>query len=107
MTQVIVYTNATGNVSICIPTGEIPIETVLTKDCPDGAVIVDDSVLPKGDDANYMDAWVLKKGIVTVDAVKKSAIIANQNLKTEIKTSALNKLEALGLTADEIKAIVG
>jgi hypothetical protein len=42
MSQVIIYTNDNGGVSVCVPTGELPIEQVLTKDCPAGAIIVVD-----------------------------------------------------------------
>jgi len=101
MSQVIVYTNSNNGVSVCIPTGELPIETVLTKDCPKGAIIVDSSALPQGDDANYFDAWVLNNGIVTVDATKKAAIQAKENAKT----AALAKLTALGLTTDDLSAL--
>ena len=67
MSQVIIYQNSNGGVSVCVPTGELPIETVLTKDCPPGAIIVDDSTLPQGDDALFFDAWKLDGTTVTVD----------------------------------------
>ena len=65
--QVVIYTNSNGGVSVCVPTGELPIQTVLTKDCPAGAIIVDDSVLPQGADAQFFDAWKLDGSTVTVD----------------------------------------
>lgn len=107
MNQVIVFTNENGGVSITIPTGELSVEEVLAKDCPEGAIIVDELSLPQGDDANYFDAWVLNNGIVTVDAIKKAEIIAKKQLKTTNKESALAKLTALGLTEDEVKALLG
>ena len=67
MAKVIIYTNQNGGVSVCVPTGELPIETVLTKDCPAGAIIIDDSTLPQGDDALFFDAWKLNGTEVTVD----------------------------------------
>jgi len=67
MAQIIVYTNSNGNVSVCVPTGELPINEVLTKDCPAGAIIVDDSILPTGSDAQFFDAWKLNGSTVTVD----------------------------------------
>lgn len=72
MTQVIVYTNDNGNVSVCYPTGELPIEDVLAKDCPEHAIIVDADALPQGED-DFFDAWRLINGAVTVDldAAKK------------------------------------
>jgi hypothetical protein len=36
MTQVIIFTNNNGGVTVCIPTGELSIEAVLEKDCPKG-----------------------------------------------------------------------
>jgi hypothetical protein len=106
MAQVIIHTNFNGGVSVTVPTGEISIEEVLAKDCPEGAIIVDSSALPQGDDANYFDAWVLNNGVVIVDATKKAAIIAKQQSDATTKASALAKLTALGLTADEIAHLI-
>jgi hypothetical protein len=103
MAQVIIYTNSNGGVSVTIPTGELPIEQVLIKDCPTGAIIVDESELPTDD----FDAWVLNNGAVTVDVTKKAAIQAKEQEKIAAKESALSKLTALGLTADEVKALLG
>ena len=103
MAQVIIYSNESGGVSVCIPTGELPIEQVLAKDCPEGAIVVDDSTLP----TEYFDAWVLNNGVVTVDAVKKANIEATKQAEVDAKESALSKLTALGLTANEVKALLG
>ena len=65
--QVIVYQSANGNVAVCVPTGELPINEVLAKDCPAGAIIVDDSTLPQGADTQFFDAWKLNGSTVTVD----------------------------------------
>ena len=65
--QVIIYTNSNNGVSVCVPTGELPINEVLAKDCPAGAIIVDDSTLPQGADAQFFDAWKLNGSTVTVD----------------------------------------
>ena len=70
MAQVIIYTNSNGNVSVCVPTGELDIQSVLVKDCPNGAIIVDDSTLPQGDDSVFFDSWVLNGSTVTVDITK-------------------------------------
>jgi hypothetical protein len=68
MSQVIIYQNPTGtNVCICVPTGELHINEVLAKDAPAGAIIVDDSTLPQGADAQFFDAWKLVNGKVVVD----------------------------------------
>jgi len=67
MSQVIVFNNPNGGVSICIPTGEVPIEEVLQKDCPAGAIIVDSSTIPQGSDALFQSAWVLNGSKITVN----------------------------------------
>jgi hypothetical protein len=71
MSQVIIFTNNNGGVSVCIPTGEIPIEQVLTKDCPVGAIIVDADSLPTYD---FFSAWELNGTTVTVSLTKAKAI---------------------------------
>ena len=106
MAQVIIYAQ-NGQVAVCTPTGELPINEVLTKDCPAGAIIVDDSVLPQGADAQFFDAWELVDGKVVVNETKKQAIIDAQTAATTAKASALAKLTALGLTQDEVTALIG
>ena len=105
MTQVIIFKNDNGGVSVCIPTGEISIEEVLAKDCPAGAIIVDNSELPT--DNEFFNAWELVDGKVVINETKKQAIIAAQEAQTTAKQSALDKLAKLGLTQDEVKALVG
>jgi hypothetical protein len=79
MSQVIIYQNPNGsNVVVCTPTGEIPIEAVLEKDCPVGAIIVDDSILPKGADFEFFDAWEINGSVVTVNFSKAQAIKLNK-----------------------------
>ena len=73
MTQSIIFTNSNGGVSVCIPTGEISVQAVLEKDCPSGAIIVDDSTLPQGADAQFFDAWELNGSTVTVNFAKAQA----------------------------------
>ena len=106
MAQIIVYSQENGQVAVCIPTGELPIDEVLAKDCPQGAIIIDDSELPQNEDSLYFDAWELVNGVVVVNEVKKAAIKSAQTATETAKTSALSKLTALGLTPDEIKALM-
>ena len=73
MTQIIIYTNSNGGVSVTVPTGEISVQAVLEKDCPSGAIIVDDSTLPQGADAQFFDAWELSGSTVTVNFAKAQA----------------------------------
>ena len=103
--QVIIYTNSNGGVSITVPTGEISVQAVLEKDCPAGAIIVDDSELPT--DNEYFNAWELVDGKVVVNETKKQAIIDAQQAPINAKASALAKLAKLGLTQDEVTALIG
>ena len=105
MTQVIIHTNSNGGVSVTVPTGELPINEVLDKDCPSGAIIIDDSELPT--DNEYFNAWELVDGKVVVNEAKKQAIIDAIQAPITAKASALAKLTALGLSEDEVKALVG
>jgi hypothetical protein len=80
MTQAIIFTNDNGGVSVCIPTGEISIEAVLAKDCPKGAMIVEQSSLPTDND--FFDAWELADGVVTV-SLAKATEITKKRLRSE------------------------
>lgn len=80
MTQAIIFTNDNGGVSVCIPTGELPIEAVLTKDCPKGAMIVEQSALPTAND--FFDAWELVDGKVEVNLAKAKEI-TKKRLRSE------------------------
>ena len=101
MAQVIIY-EQNGQVAVCVTTSELPIEEVLAKDCPVGAIIVDDSELP----TEYFDAWELVDGKVVVNEAKKQAIIDAIQAPITAKASALAKLAALGLTQEEVKSLL-
>lgn len=75
MNNVIIFTNELGGVSICKPTGEIPIEIVQLKDIPEGkqSYIVDDETLPKND-SDFFDAWEQTNGVITVNILKAKEI---------------------------------
>lgn len=60
MTQAIIFTNESGGVSVCIPTGELSIEAVQLKDTPAGSIIVNVSDLPNQYN-DFFDAWELTK----------------------------------------------
>ena len=105
MAQVIIHTNSNGGVSVTVPTGEISVQAVLEKDCPAGAIIIDDSELPT--DNEYFNAWELVDGKVVVNEAKKQAIIDAIQAPITAKASALAKLTALGLSEDEVTALVG
>ena len=79
MSKVIIFTNDNGNVSVCIPTGELPIEQVQAKDTPAGSIIVDASSLPNND---FFDAWELVNGKVEV-SLAKAVEITKKRLRAE------------------------
>jgi len=101
MSQVIIYSNDRNGVSVCVPTGELPIEDVLARDCPAGAIIVDDSTLPQGDDSAFFDAWVLADGAVSVDLTKAKAI-ATANLNALAKAEAQHRFTNTSIGLDNI-----
>ena len=53
MEQVIIFQNDNGGVSVTIPTGELSINEVLTKDCPVGAIIINNSLINTLIDPNF------------------------------------------------------
>ena len=102
MTQVIIFSNSNGGVSTCIPTGEISIEAVLAKDCPAGAIIVDDSTLPQGADAQFFDAWELANGQVSVNFAKAQAQKLAQFNAAAVQEAQKRQLNTLAGINNEI-----
>ena len=94
MAQVIIY-EQNSQVAICTPTGEIPIDEVLAKDCPQGAIIVDDSVLPQGSDAQFFDAWELVNGAITVNFSKAQQQKLNQYNAAALQLTQIQQLNTL------------
>ena len=82
MALVIIHTNDNGGVSVTVPTGEISIEAVKTKDTPEHSIIVDDSTLPQGVGASFFDAWELVDGKVEV-SLAKATEITKKRLRAE------------------------
>ena len=74
---VIIYDNGNG-VSVVYPTGELSIEDVQVKDCPQGTII-DDSTLPSRD---FRNAWELVDEAVSVNFAKAKEITKDR-LRTE------------------------
>ena len=81
MSQAIIYTTEAGNVAVCIPTGELPIEAVQAKDTPKGSIIVNTSDLPNQHN-DFFDAWELADGKVTVN-LDKAKEITKKRLRAE------------------------
>lgn len=83
MTQVIIFTNDNGGVSVCVPTGELDIQAVKAKDAPINSIIVQDSALPQAD-SDFFDAWELNNETVSVNLTKAKALTKNRlRLKRE------------------------
>lgn len=83
MSYVIIFSNDNGGVSVCIPTGELPIEEVQAKDIPQGveSFIVPIASLPE-EDNDFFDAWEQFGGVVTVN-VDKAREITKARLRRE------------------------
>jgi len=73
MSKVIVFTNSSGGVSVCYPTGDLPIEEVQAKDTPAGSVIVDNATLPN-EHNEFFNAWELSGSTVSVNFSKAKEI---------------------------------
>jgi hypothetical protein len=81
VSQVIIFTNGSGGVSVCTPTGELDIETVKVKDTPEHSIIVDEATLPN-EDNDFFNAWELVNGVVTVN-LDKAKEITKARLRAE------------------------
>jgi len=73
MAQVIIYSQNNGQVAVCTPNSELPIEQVQAKDTPVGSIIVDSNSLPN-EHNDFFDAWELNGTTVTVNLDKAKAI---------------------------------
>lgn len=83
MKNVIIFTNENGGVSVCVPTGELPIEQVQSKDIPSNvqSYIVDADTLPE-EDADFFNAWEQSSGVITVN-IDKAKALTKDRLRTE------------------------
>jgi len=103
MAQVIIYKNPNGaNVCVCYPTGEISIQEVLTKDCPPGAIIVDDSILPQGADVQFFNAWVLDGSSIKVDIKNAQAVKLEQYNSAALQVANQRNLNTLAGIANTV-----
>jgi hypothetical protein len=80
MTQIIIFKNENGGISVCTPTGELDIQFVKAKDTPEHSIIIEDSELPHADN-DFFDAWELRDGAVSVNLTK-----AKELTKTRLRT---------------------
>jgi hypothetical protein len=109
MAKVIIYENENGGVAVTYPMPEYletnTIEDVLAKDCPNNAIIIDESELPQ--DQTYFNAWELVNGKVVVNQNKKQAMIDAKQAALDSKATAEDKLAKLGLTKEDLKMLLG
>lgn len=91
MTQVIIFENENGGVSVCTPTGELDINAVKSKDTPSHSIIVDASELPQGDDAAFFDAWELNSGTVSVN-IEKAKVYQTNMVNNIAKAEAQHRM---------------
>ena len=81
MSQVIIFTNDNGGVSVCVPTGELSVAETKMKDTPGHSIIVDSSELPEADN-DFFDAWELSNNVVSVN-IEKAKEITKRRLRAE------------------------
>ena len=81
MAQVIIWNNENGNVSVCVPTGELSVAETKAKDTPSHSIIVDSADLPEADN-DFFDAWELNDGVVSVN-LNKAKVITKNRLRAE------------------------
>lgn len=101
MTQVIIFTNDNGGVSVCTPTGEIDIYAVKAKDTPSHSIIVDSADLPQADN-DFFNAWELNGGVVSINLTKAKAI-TKERLRME-RVPLMNAQDVLFQRAQESNA---
>jgi len=100
--KVIIYRNyETGGVSMTAPTGELPIEDVLKKDCPEWAMIVDMDALPNADN-DFFDAWRLAEDNTVYVDLEVARKIQIDRLNTMARATAQQRAlnSAIGLAND-------
>ena len=73
MQQVIVYSNETGGVTVCHPSGQLSIEDTKAKDTPAHSIIVDKAVLPE-EYSVFFDAWELSGEVIVVNVDKAKTV---------------------------------
>lgn len=98
MSQVIIFTNEMGGVSICTPTGDLDIESTKAKDTPEHSIIVDADTLPEADN-DFFDAWELQDGVVSVN-LEKAKSLTKERLRTA-RTPLLQAQDVLYMKALE------
>jgi hypothetical protein len=102
MNELIIYSTDDG---VAIISPAVSIELAI-KDVPEGKEyhIINLADVPA---YTFRNAWELVDGKIVVNEAKKQAILDAQQAPILAKQSAIAKLTKLGLTEDEIKAMLG
>lgn len=79
--KVIIWQNENGNVSVCYPTGEVPLEKVKSESTPAESIVVDWESLPNQDN-DFYDAWELNGNAVVV-SMTKAKDLTKQRLRRD------------------------
>jgi len=106
MAQVILHLSPSGlgNVAVCSPSGEVPIDQVLSQVISKGfsdAFITDTSILPTGSDDQFFDAWELNGKSVSVN-LDKAKTIANNNLNAMAKQEVNHRATNTGIGVSNV-----
>lgn len=82
MSQRIIYVNQDGGISVVIPSGELSLDEVISKDVPEGAdySIVDALEIPS--DREFRNAWEKNGSLVQVN-IEKAKEVKKDNLRLE------------------------
>lgn len=86
--QRIIYTTPEGGVAVVIPSGEIPIEAVLAKDVPAGAVGEIVSVTDIPSDRTFRNAWIKNGKAIGHDLAKAKGIAHDKRRAARAKEFA-------------------
>jgi hypothetical protein len=78
--NVIIYNNGNG-VSVVFPTGELSLDEIKKRDCPENSIVIDDADLPSRD---FRNAWEIVEGKVKVNFFKAKDLTKNK-LRAERK----------------------
>jgi len=90
MQKVIIFKNEFGGVSVCHPSGELPIEQVQIDHTPTGSVIVNYDSLPWNHNI-FFDAWELEDKRVNINLSKAKNI--SHNIRRAARTEELKPFD--------------
>ena len=98
MAKVIIYKNPdANNIIVTVPAVGVDAETVLVKDCPPGAIIVEDNEILPLEHFDFFDAWELN-----IDQSNNHSVSVNINTAKEITKARLRIERAPLLTNQDI-----